>query len=336
MKLKTGSLLIPLFLITFLIFLDGCQDDTVTITTPVSAVWNTIVKTNESITLSWKASSSSEQYNYILLKLSEESDWTPENGTEYSLSSGISGLLYSGTDTSYSDLDITKGSIYIYKLFAADKDFTYADPIEVKIKIEDSSSDGSSDTGNISVVYTPTLEEAVQKNYYISLKWEETNSEASSFIVARSISPITWEPVTGTSYSAGDIISGVSIIYSGTDTSYRDTEINNGQTYYYKIFAFNSDKLYSVGIQSKVYFEEEADLEYDRFDWVDNYIIYYGTIDDNAINTLKKYDLAIIHPNNNGDSLTRAKIKKIQRGVDTSDPDDDVIVIGYIAVGEDL
>ncbi|MGB0495044.1 MAG: hypothetical protein ACPGJI_01715 [Kangiellaceae bacterium] len=67
---------------------------------------------------------------------------------------------------------------------------------------------------------------------------------------------------------------------------------------------------------------------------VDYHITYYGAVGDAETAILETYDLAVLHPTN-GD-LTRAQIADVQDGVDPEDPSDDVMVLCYISIGEDL
>ncbi len=66
----------------------------------------------------------------------------------------------------------------------------------------------------------------------------------------------------------------------------------------------------------------------------DHYFIHYGDITQNVIETAKRYQVAILHPQ--WPSLTRTVVAQIQEGPDPSDPGDDVKVLLYVSVGEDL
>jgi len=68
--------------------------------------------------------------------------------------------------------------------------------------------------------------------------------------------------------------------------------------------------------------------------WIDRYMIYYGELNDEVIQTAKNYQLVILHSRNA--NLTRKQVKEIQLGKNPKDPKDDVLVLGYISVGEDL
>lgn len=67
---------------------------------------------------------------------------------------------------------------------------------------------------------------------------------------------------------------------------------------------------------------------------VQQYFIHYGEVDDTVINAAHRYPLAILHPLTG--KLTRQTIQAIQRGRDADDASDDVKVLLYISVGEDL
>ena len=64
------------------------------------------------------------------------------------------------------------------------------------------------------------------------------------------------------------------------------------------------------------------------------YMIYYGALTKEVIAIAKTYPLVIIHPMNA--NATRAQIKSIQQGVNPKIASDDVKVLGYISIGEDL
>ncbi len=65
-----------------------------------------------------------------------------------------------------------------------------------------------------------------------------------------------------------------------------------------------------------------------------NYMITYGALDSKTIALAKTYKMVIIHPFNG--NVTRSQVKAIQQGVNSKDSKDNVKVIGYISVGEDL
>lgn len=67
---------------------------------------------------------------------------------------------------------------------------------------------------------------------------------------------------------------------------------------------------------------------------VNSYMIYYGNLGESEIKIAKTYPLVIIYPT--AKDITREKIREIQKGENPGDPNDDVRVLAYISVGEDL
>ncbi len=66
---------------------------------------------------------------------------------------------------------------------------------------------------------------------------------------------------------------------------------------------------------------------------VRHYIIHSGPLDAAKIRIAETHDLVILWGAD--PSITRAAVADIQNGVDASDPRDDVIVLGYLDIGED-
>lgn len=67
---------------------------------------------------------------------------------------------------------------------------------------------------------------------------------------------------------------------------------------------------------------------------VNHYIDNYGPWNDASFALAQRVDLVIAHPANA--KLTRADIQRLQSGADAGNPHDDVLVLCYLSVGEDL
>jgi hypothetical protein len=67
---------------------------------------------------------------------------------------------------------------------------------------------------------------------------------------------------------------------------------------------------------------------------VDTYMANYGSWTDQSIEIAKRYQLVIADTRHR--DLTRAQVAAIQQGVDPADPADDVLVLCYVSIGEDL
>ncbi len=67
---------------------------------------------------------------------------------------------------------------------------------------------------------------------------------------------------------------------------------------------------------------------------VEAWMANYGGWDETKIDLARRHALVVVHPMQA--DLTREVVAAIQRGIDQSDALDDVLVLGYISVGEDL
>jgi hypothetical protein len=67
---------------------------------------------------------------------------------------------------------------------------------------------------------------------------------------------------------------------------------------------------------------------------VAHYIANYGSWSSDALALAQHTDLVIAHPGNA--NLSRSDIQRMQAGADPNDPHDDVLVLCYVSVGEDL
>ncbi|HVY36568.1 MAG TPA: hypothetical protein VHM31_01495 [Polyangia bacterium] len=67
---------------------------------------------------------------------------------------------------------------------------------------------------------------------------------------------------------------------------------------------------------------------------VERYLANYGGWSSEAVALAQKVDLVIAHPGNA--KLTHGDVRRLQAGANPSDPSDDVLVLCYVSVGEDL
>lgn len=66
---------------------------------------------------------------------------------------------------------------------------------------------------------------------------------------------------------------------------------------------------------------------------VERPFLHYGPVDARVEALAKRHDLVVLHPSVGGVDVATAR--RIQLGVDPRDPADDVIVLGYLSIGED-
>jgi len=67
---------------------------------------------------------------------------------------------------------------------------------------------------------------------------------------------------------------------------------------------------------------------------VDHYVVNYGAWSSGAVDVAHRHQLAIVNPSRA--DLHRQDVAAIQAGADPNDPADDVLVLCYVSVGEDL
>jgi hypothetical protein len=66
---------------------------------------------------------------------------------------------------------------------------------------------------------------------------------------------------------------------------------------------------------------------------VDDFLVNYGPWDAGSIAIAKNYDVVVVHPSQ---GVTRQIVEEIQQGNNPADPGDNVIVLGYCSIGEDM
>lgn len=84
----------------------------------------------------------------------------------------------------------------------------------------------------------------------IDLAWTK-NASSNDVMIAVNTTNTFGTPVNGTSYTAGNPISGGgTVIYNGAGTSYNNTGLNPNTTYYYKAWSVLTGTAYSTGVSA--------------------------------------------------------------------------------------
>jgi len=74
----------------------------------------------------------------------------------------------------------------------------------------------------------------------VTLNWTLGSSTDSVMVVRYSTSSDSTMPTDGATYSVGSSFGSGTIVHIGNDISYTDTSVSNGNTYYYRIFEYDS------------------------------------------------------------------------------------------------
>ena len=83
----------------------------------------------------------------------------------------------------------------------------------------------------------------------LNLSWVNPTADfAGVLILRRAGAPLSDVPASGQNYSLGQSLGASSVVYVGAATSYADTTLSNGTTYYYKIFAYDASRNYAAGV----------------------------------------------------------------------------------------
>ena len=84
----------------------------------------------------------------------------------------------------------------------------------------------------------------------IILTWiNPTDSDFSKVLILKNESSIVDSPTTGRDYAGVDLIGSSQMMYNAASSSFTDTEITEGVTYFYKIFAYDTLFNYASGVE---------------------------------------------------------------------------------------
>ncbi|TVR38537.1 MAG: T9SS C-terminal target domain-containing protein [Bacteroidia bacterium] len=84
-------------------------------------------------------------------------------------------------------------------------------------------------------------------DYYADLSWRR-NNELNNVLILYATSDEFGTPENGTLYGSGDFLEGGGkVLYSGSDTLYTHTGLDEHTTYYYRAFSYDSSMEYSHG-----------------------------------------------------------------------------------------
>jgi len=86
----------------------------------------------------------------------------------------------------------------------------------------------------------------------VSIAWTNPLDDFFKVIILQDTQPITANPLNKINYELNDVIGTAKVIYSNNGESHTATGLENGVTYYYKIFTYDTSLNYATGIESFV------------------------------------------------------------------------------------
>lgn len=84
----------------------------------------------------------------------------------------------------------------------------------------------------------------------IDLEWQ-TNPASGKVLLLAKRQPITDVPTDGTIYLAGEsLANGAAVLYTGTNASFSHSLLQPGEVWYYRLFAYDNNQVYSNGLDA--------------------------------------------------------------------------------------
>lgn len=178
------------------------------------------------IYLSWNNPSDAD---FAGVKILRKTDDYPANSTDGT-------VAYSGNVSYFFDSNLTPGTTYYYTIFAYDEVPNYSAAVAgAKASTASEASSPVASEPDVALPGKPTSFNATAGDTQVSLSW--TNPTDSDFKGVKILRRTDYYPISATN--------GV-LIYQGSGTSYTNTGLNNGTTYFYTIFAYDKSRNYSI------------------------------------------------------------------------------------------
>ena len=205
----------------------------------------TVNRDSSTITLTWNNPTDQIFHKILILKSSDNILDAPQASNDYPVSTmiGASKVVYNAASPTFTDTEIIEGAAYFYKIFAYDTSFNYASGVEVEFN-------GKTSLGDVEPPADITNYVLRRDANGIILSWmNPVDDDFSKVLILRSTSSISHAPATRQDYTGVDSIGGSKVVYNAAAPTFTDTEIIEGATYFYKIFAYDTSLNYASGVQ---------------------------------------------------------------------------------------
>lgn len=139
--------------------------------------------------------------------------------------------LYSGTDQTYTVTGLTNGSTHYYTVFTFDSLFNYSAGAQISATLA---------TPDVTPPGNVKLFTAVGGDGQVVLSWTNPgDSDLAGVRIQRNTKTFPASPTEGVT------------VFNGLGAIFTDTDVSNGQTYYYTAFAYDEIPNYSSGAQAQ-------------------------------------------------------------------------------------
>ncbi len=214
---------------------------------PPGNITNFVFRRNSNeIILSWSNPTDVDFSQVLILKSESSISDTPEVGKSYVNVDLIGGskVMYHAEISTFTDIKITEGATYFYKIFAYDSSFNYASGVE----FEGSTISPISPISPKNVINSRFLN---LNNEGITLAWSNPiDANFYKILILRSENSISYVPTRGQDYANFNSIGSLTMVYNSNATTFKDRGATVVSThYYYKLFAYDSNFNYASGIE---------------------------------------------------------------------------------------
>ena len=215
--------------------------------TPTVLASNPIVSaiTSSQQTITWNASTDADFTGYMVVRSTiADPATTPNQGGIYAVGNTVATgeqVVYMGNGTIFTDLSLSQGTTYYYRIYTVDKAFNY-------------SATALSFNSTTTAPIIPATEPDVQASGLtlgnvtgstLDISWTAGNG-SNSLVLVKAASAVDTDPTDGGIYTSNlafgsgtQIGTGNYAVYTGTGTTATITGLTRGITYFVKVYTFN-------------------------------------------------------------------------------------------------
>ncbi len=208
-------------------------------TQPTALVFGAV--TNTSIPISFTAAAPAAAGYIAVRKAGSAPTTDPVDGNAYTAGTtlGDGTVVFSGTSTSFTDNGLASGTTYFYKIYSFNGSAATTNYLTSVAALSGSKATTSS-LATEPTAQPATLLFGTATDVAIPVSFTAPATPPSGYIAVRKAgSASTADPVDGAAYTSGAVLGDGVVAYSGSATSFTDTGLTAGTTYFYKIYSFN-------------------------------------------------------------------------------------------------